>query len=360
MTPLLRLLTCTLKLAAVLLLPGCTRLLVERGPRDQPAPARDALLAQAAGQRRISPYLPEQPGQPVRPPGRFDPSFQGAGYQSVPAEPELVPAPAELLESPAPPAAPPRVKAEPPPLAPQQPAAVPQEEPLLAALRYLLEKQPDKALELLQRYDHLNQDVMVSLLALAVRLTQGSLEQAGPQEVSNVMEQLNSLAVLLRSLAALSIEKMCFCSEISRFGVYQPLPARPVFQPGRDGRPGEQIQLYVELRNFVSQPQASFYETRLASTLEIRDLRNKPVWRMDFPAQQPDRSHTLRHDYFISFRFPVPREVPPGLYTLWVEVRDVTGIQGREVPAHRVARRSLDFEVKGPAVAHSPGKTAND
>lgn len=358
MTPLRRYLTYALKLATLLLLPGCTRLLVERGPRDQPAPARDAALAQAAPPRRISPYQPQQPGPLVHPPARQDPAFQGAGYQSVPAEPELVPAPATLLESPAPPAVPPSVKTQPPPSTP--PSTAPPEEPLVAALRHLLAKQPDKALELLQRYDHLNQDVMVSLLALAVRLTQGSLERADPQEVSNVMEQLNSLAVRLRSLAALSIEKMCFCSEISRFGVYQPLPARPVFQLGRDGRPGEQIQLYVELRNFVSQPQASFYETRLASSLEIRDLRDKPVWRMDFPAQQPDRSHTLRHDYFVSFRFPVPRELAPGMYTLWVEVRDVTGLQGHEVPGHRMARRSLDFEVKVPALARSPGRSVND
>src|SRR5262249_41084265 len=61
-----------------------------------------------------------------------------------------------------------------------------------------------------------------------------------------------------------------------------------------------------------------------------------------------DRSLTPRQDCFINFQFPVPSKVPPGEYTLRIQVRDDGG------PAPRAAERSLDFKVtaagsRGPA-----------
>lgn len=229
------------------------------------------------------------------------------------------------------------------------------EEPLVEALRCLVDKRPEEALALLRQYDQLNQDMLLSLLALSVRLTQGSLDQANSQEVAHVLEQLNSLSATLRSRAALSVEKMCFCRTITRFGAYDPLPQEHQFQAGKEDKPGERVLLYVELQNFASLSRGSHYETELATRLELRDLRDNRVWVKDFPAEQPDRSHTLRHDYFIAYRFWVPAQIPPGLYTLWVEVRDITGNRGKEVPPHRIARRSLQFRV-APSQGHTTAR----
>jgi hypothetical protein len=335
--------------AATALLPGCLRTQVDRRPLQAVAEPRDARVAQAAPPARISPYHPQTPwlgGMRDRLP---DPGVERVAYPQAPAEPERVPAPAVLPDSP-----PVRVSAS-PAVRRTEPAA---EEPLVAALRCLLDKRPEEAVEILKRYDRPNQDMLLGLMALTVRLTRGSLDQASPQEVSNVLEQLNSLALTLRTRAPLTIEKMLFCSEVSRFGVYQPLAGEPMFWAGREGQPGEQIQLYVELQNFTSQPQGASYETKLASRLEIRDLQGKTVWLRDFPAQQPDRSHTRRHDYFITYRFPVPRDVLPARYTLCLEVRDVTAQPNTDTPAHRVARRSLNFEVI-PFGALRPGRTTS-
>ena len=52
--------------------------------------------------------------------------------------------------------------------------------------------------------------------------------------------------------AALDIEKICFCREIKTFGVYDPWPEDHAFQAGVEDRPGELVQVYVELRNFTS------------------------------------------------------------------------------------------------------------
>jgi hypothetical protein len=235
------------------------------------------------------------------------------------------------------------------------------EEPLLAALRGLLEKRPDEAIDRLRRYDPLNQDMLLGLLALSVRLTQGSLDRASPQDVLNVLEQLNSLTVMLRPRAALAVERACFCRDITKFGDYIPLPEDHQFQAGRDGRCGERVLVYIELQNFASCPQGPFHETRLDARLEVRDRSGRRVWLQDFPAERPDRSYTLRHDYFIALRFLVPADVPPGTYVLGIEVKDVTDRLDRRALEHRVARRSLPFRVVAPGTPqHTSARPAQE
>jgi hypothetical protein len=222
------------------------------------------------------------------------------------------------------------------------------DEPLVQALRCFLNKQPAEAVELLQPYAKDNQEALLALLPLAVRLTEGDLKTAGPQELNATLEQLQSLSQPLARHAALRIEKLCFCREIRRFGLYDPLPdACPAFRAAGDGRRGELIRIYAEVRNFCSKLDSPYYVTKLASKVEIylqgqgtSDKKDKPIWVWDFSAQSdrsPDRSRTPRHDYFINYEFCVPANLPPGHYTLWVQVED------RLSP--RVARRSLDFEV---------------
>jgi hypothetical protein len=226
----------------------------------------------------------------------------------------------------------------------------PAEEPLLQALRCFLNKQPAEAVELLKNYDKDNQEALLALLPLAVRLTEADLKKVGPQELSATLEQLHSLTEPIARHAALRIDKLCFCREIRRFGVYDPLPdACPAFQAGCDGRRGELIRVYAEVRNFASKLQSPYYVTELASKVEIylQGTKDKPIWQYDFsvqPERNADRSRTPRHDYFINYEFGVPSNLPPGHYTLWIQVED------RLSP--RTARRSLDFEVVAGGTLH--------
>jgi hypothetical protein len=218
--------------------------------------------------------------------------------------------------------------------------------PLVAALRALIEKRPAEALDLLKGYEKASQELLLSLLPLAVRLTEGGLQQPNPGELAAVLEQIRALERPLAERAALGIDKMCLCRKIESYGVYQKVPDDWAYAAGVGDQPGELVQVYVELRNFASKQQGSSYETCLASSLEIRDYHGTLVWRRDFQAQ-PDHSHSPRHDYFINYRFAVPPHVPPGSYVLWIQVKDLTGQPGKDAPAYRTARRSLDFRVHG-------------
>jgi hypothetical protein len=222
----------------------------------------------------------------------------------------------------------------------------PPDPPLVAALRALMEKRPAEALDLLKGYERASQELLLSLLPLAVRLTEGGLQQPNPGELAAVLEQLRALERPLAERAALGIDKMCLCRRIESYGVYQKVPEDWAYAAGVGDQPGELVQVYVELRNFASKQQGNSFETCLTSSLEIHDYRGNLVWRRDFPAQ-PDHSHSARHDYFINYRFAVPPHVPPGSYVLWIQVKDLTGQPGKDAPAYRTARRSLDFRVHG-------------
>jgi hypothetical protein len=213
---------------------------------------------------------------------------------------------------------------------PPAPPPQPPEEPLLAALRCYLNRRPAEALTLLARYDKLNQEMLLALLPLAAGLTEANLEKARPDHRAAVLAQLESLEEPLRARAPLVLDKICFCKSITGFGVYEPLPeCTPVF------RPGEWPEVYIEVRNFTCTPQGNRYVTRLAGTMRVLDMNRKEWWR-DEMADRPDRRQSRQHDLFISWPFNVP-SLPPGLYTLWIQVTDA--------PTGRTMHKSLDFRV---------------
>jgi hypothetical protein len=238
----------------------------------------------------------------------------------------------------------------PPPPAELKPAAVslapapapqpPPEAPLVAALRCVLEKHPAEALPLLQGYNKADQDLLLRLLPLAARVSEGGLDRIGPEEMAAILDQLHALTLALRPRAALTLDKMCFCRKIDNFGQYEPLPEGHVFQAGGGDRLGEWVQVYVEVKNFTSRPCGPVYETALASELAIFNAQKERVW-FSRPAAV-ERSLSPRQDYFVNFQFAMPR-LPQGLYTLRITVFDKAAPPGGSTP--RTASCSLDFQV---------------
>jgi hypothetical protein len=251
------------------------------------------------------------------------------------------------------------------------------ENPVLTALRAILEGRLPDARQCLQALDEDNRDLLLGLLHLAALLgQQKGINAANPRELSVLVQEIDKLGAVLRPWVPLVLPRACFCRRVENFGVYDPLPEnRYAFQAGVDGKPGELVLLYVEVRNFASRTRGQkpdeVYEMVLSGTLEIREKNLFPlpaagpavpgapdhadgpgrpasrprgtVWKRDFPAKF-ERTLALRQDYFTSFFFHIPHDVPPGHYTLLIEVRDQVcpvGIDGKA----RVAHKSLDFDV---------------
>jgi hypothetical protein len=214
-------------------------------------------------------------------------------------------------------------------------------EPLVEALQCVLDNRHNEALQLLRKYDQPTQEVFLCLLPILGRMTQKSIDQMSPSEVAVLGELLHSLSVTLRPHSQLVIDKASFCEWITSFGLYKPVPEGHAFLGSTPHRPGELVQLYVELRNFASEFKNGSYATRLSSSVEIRDQKGDQVWLFRFDdGKQPIRSRTLLHDYFNNYCFYVPNNLPAGTYQLIIQVSDET-----RAGEPRTASKTLEFRV---------------
>jgi hypothetical protein len=209
--------------------------------------------------------------------------------------------------------------------------------PLVAALRCYLNRKPAEAVVCLERYDRVNQDLLLCLLPLVVRLSEGSLQKCDSRELTNLLAELERLRRLIQPSAQLVIDKMCFVDGIDAikgFGVYRQLEEEHEFQPG------DVLQVYAELQNFSSakDERTGLSAIRLKSEIRILDFNGRRVELKNFADEEgPDQSQTPRHDFFISYTWQLPRNMPDGRYTLRLLVTDV--------PTNRQAERTLDFRV---------------
>src|SRR5262245_29697479 len=214
------------------------------------------------------------------------------------------------------------------------PVSLTADPPLIDALRsFMVEKRPDAALEHLKRYDLENQEILLHLLPLTVRMTEGSLSQADPQEVATILDQLQALMLTLRPRASLVMDKACFCRQVRKFGVYEALAERPAY------RQGDLVEVYCELRNVSCERYASQqgeFRTHLQSALEVRD----PVrgFKIQRKTERADVSHTPQHDYYLHYSFAIKSDMRPGPHVVTVEVVDV--------PTGRKVSRKLEFVVR--------------
>jgi hypothetical protein len=328
-------------------LTGCTHGLRHDGAPDFPPPLELGLdpgrrhLAQLPEERvvaalppSVSPYSPTitPPARPAPPelPGSTVPQQPPAGsdIQKIGLNPTTVSPAAGPPVEPAPDAQP---RALPPTVEAVKP---PSDPPLLAALRCLLDKRSGDAVGQLLQYDKPTQDLLLCLLPALARLGEGGLDQATPEELAHLMDQLESALAALRPRSALVIDKMCYCRDIDRYGVFEELPEQHPF------RPGELVEVYVAVRNYTTTQHGDHFEIRLASSLEIKD-GDKPAQPEKKPVAREhlDRSRVPRHDHFFSYRFYVPENLPPGRYTLQLKIADQLSTTKRE------AQRGLDLRV---------------
>ncbi|HKB35503.1 MAG TPA: hypothetical protein VKD72_03555 [Gemmataceae bacterium] len=243
------------------------------------------------------------------------------------------------------------------------PAPPPEEHPVLAAWRCYRDRQPDKARDRLKDFDPSTRELLERLLPLVVSLSERKLDRIPPGELSALVRRFEALAEMLRPRAGLEITEVRFCRTIRRFGDYDPLPADHAFQAGAGDRPGDFVQVYVELRNFTCRKNGPFYETALASSLTIRDAKGALVCRLGEPLGRPaqvDRLLSRRLDCFLNCHFYVPPNLPAGEYKLVIEVKDVTGLpEGVKAHDSHVATWEVPFRIASPAYASGTWNNAD-
>jgi hypothetical protein len=216
------------------------------------------------------------------------------------------------------------------------------DEPVVQALFCLFQKKPDQALDFLKSFDRTNQDLFMRLLSALAILHDKSFDQLTPGEVATLDQQMQGVLAVLRHRSDLVIDKLCLCERIDGYGQYKAVRPGHAFLASTARQAGEWVQVYVELRNLTCELRGTAYVTALAGSVNIRDARGDTVWSYNYrKREQPLCSPNPRFDNFRAYGFYVPT-MPPGQYTLTVEIVDET-----QQP-FRMAHKSVEFVVAPP------------
>ena len=133
----------------------------------------------------------------------------------------------------------------------------------------------------------------------------------------------------MAAMSNLEIHNVAFCTEVDSFGIITKFPQYH-FQPD------QQVLLYCELDNFVSQKLKNEYETKLQGSYEIVDSSGRRVTDQLLPPDEHICSNQ-RRDYFIAYRIFTPKDIAPGRYTLKLTIEDMNG--------HKFGQSSIDFQI---------------
>lgn len=212
---------------------------------------------------------------------------------------------------------------------------------LIRAIKAFQSNRPDEAVDYLKRLDSTNQEVLLYLMPIMVRLGEGSLNAMTPDELAMLIDRLQTATGMLRSKASLRIDRAMFCRGVRKFADVD------AYEPRHEFRSGDMVFLYAELKNFTCEEnpnkrpgakageKSAGFAIRLGATLELRDARNGLVWRTDL--SKNDFAQTPPQDYYHTYRFCVPDKLPPGVYTLWLTVIDK--------PSNRAIRKPIEMRV---------------
>jgi len=207
---------------------------------------------------------------------------------------------------------------------------------LVQSLRAFQSNRPDEAARLLRTLDATNQDVLMSLMPTLTRLGEGSVNALPPDELALMIDRLQTATTILKTKASLRTERVCFCRGVRKFADID------AYEPNHEFRSGDMVFLYVELKNFTSEPvtaapanQNGSFAIRLGTTLELRDARNTLLWKAELP--KTDYAQSPPQDYYHTYRFCVPEKLTPGTYTFWLNIVDK--------PTGRSIRKPIEIRI---------------
>jgi hypothetical protein len=130
--------------------------------------------------------------------------------------------------------------------------------------------------------------------------------------------------------APLVVRNIAFCSEVRSYGCTKRFEKY-------EFETNQEVLLYAELENFVSEPTANGYRTALGSRYRIVDGRGRQVLEHAFAGTE-EYCQNPRRDFFISYHVRLPKSVSPGKYALQLSIEDLT--------SHKSGAASIEFDMK--------------
>ncbi len=142
---------------------------------------------------------------------------------------------------------------------------------------------------------------------------------------------LSEALVKLGDSAPLLVRNLAFCSEVLSYGCLKRFDKY-------EFTPGQEMLVYAEVENFASEPTPRGFHTSLRPSYQILDSQGR--WVSDHALAATDETcPSVRHDYFLTFRVRLPKNIAQERHTLRLVIADNV--------SRKVALARLDFRVVG-------------
>lgn len=196
---------------------------------------------------------------------------------------------------------------------------------------YMLAHRNEDALRPVQGLDASQQDYWSQQLYALATYLDDQREPDAQRRAAAANEFLAEATDRLSDLSELKVTGLAFCTEVISFGVYKKFEEYK-FQPG------QQLLLYAEVDNFLSEPTPKGHHTALRSSYELIDSRGQIVEEHQFELTE-EYCQNARRDFFIRYFLYMPQRIYDGNYTLRLTIEDTLG--------HKVGQASIDITVAG-------------
>lgn len=128
----------------------------------------------------------------------------------------------------------------------------------------------------------------------------------------------------------LEVTGLAFVSSVQSWGVYEAFEKY-------EFSPGQKVLLYAEIENLASESTAKGYRTAWRSSYQILDSSGKTIASYEYAANE-EYCRRPRQDFFIGCELSLPKETPPGRYTLRLTVADLI--------KQRVGHGTIEFSLR--------------
>jgi hypothetical protein len=200
-----------------------------------------------------------------------------------------------------------------------------------ARLLHLIANHRDQAVAAIDQLDEDEQEYWKHQIHALLIALDADDNHAASRRAALALRELREATHHLANLSTLDVRNLAFCERVESFGLYTPVKSTAF-------KPGQPVLLYVELDNFTVQQNGQKYETKFLAEYNIFDAGGSRVVNTKLRPVEEDEDRNRRHDFFISYQLEIPKELPPGNYSLQLVIEDAIGQKSSEA--------RIDFRVR--------------
>lgn len=195
----------------------------------------------------------------------------------------------------------------------------------------VLAGEPDRAVDNLQGLSTQEQEYLRHQLLGLWTIIDPQGHPVPSRRFSSALPEIRKATGFLAAASdSLEVRGLEFCTEIESYGQIKPFPNRRFTA-------GQEIILYCEIDNFISESVDKGFETRLQGSYDLLDANGKRVSSQTLPEDHQVTKNRLR-DYFIAYQMYLPDSIQPGDYQLRLTMEDVHG--------KKYGQSIVDFQIK--------------